>query len=54
MMRDANFLEEGIEFFILASPISLHIDNFPIELALNILMILKKGVINIETLFKQI
>jgi hypothetical protein len=54
MVRDANLLEKYIEFFILPSPISLHCNNFPIELALNILLKLKKSLMNIRTLFEQI
>jgi hypothetical protein len=35
MMRDTDLGEEGVEFLILSSSVSLHGDNFSIKLALN-------------------
>jgi hypothetical protein len=54
MMCNANFLKETVEFFIFTTPISLHGDNLTIKLALNILLKIKKHLINIRMLLKQV
>jgi hypothetical protein len=54
MMGDASSLKESMKFLILTSPVSLHSNNFPIKLTLNVLLEIKKGLINIRTLFEQI
>ena len=38
IMSDSNATEEGVEFFILPSPVTLNRNNFPIKVALNKLL----------------
>jgi hypothetical protein len=53
-MGDTNFLEEGIEFLILASPVSLHSKNFLIKETLNMMLKIMKFLKHIRFLFQEI
>jgi hypothetical protein len=54
MMCDADFLKETMELFILTTPISLHSDDFSTKFLLNKLLKIKKDLINLRALFKEI
>ena len=54
MMSNANLLKENMQLFILATPISLHSNNFPIKLALNIFLKIKEHLIHIGTRFEKV
>ena len=54
MVNNANFLEKRVQFFIFTTPVSLHSFYFALELSFNKILKIKKDLINIRLLLKEI